>query len=111
LRIGRRRSGCLDNDLSAGPSLCHPPALGGEVLATVTLDRGAFACALSRRHDPRLFVVGQIFGGPEPAQPSGQVVVVPGAPGREPGSPDQWIRRQPRSDRQEPRPRRHLVNP
>ena len=49
------------------------------MLATVTLDRGAFACALSRRHDPRLFVVGQIFGGPEPAQPSGQVVVVPGA--------------------------------
>jgi hypothetical protein len=31
--------------------------------------------------DPRLFVVGQIFGGPEPAQPSGQVVVPAPAPG------------------------------
>jgi len=55
---------------------------GGEVLATVDLDRGAFACALSRGQDPRLFVVGQNYGGPEPAQPSGQIVAFPApAPG------------------------------
>jgi sugar lactone lactonase YvrE len=55
---------------------------GGEVLGTVRLDRGAFACVLSRGQDPRLFVVGQHYGGPEPAQPSGQVVAFPApAPG------------------------------
>lgn len=32
---------------------------GGEVLATADLDRGAFACALSRGDNPRLFVVAQ----------------------------------------------------
>jgi hypothetical protein len=52
------------------------------VLATVSLDRGAFACALSRGQDPHLFVVGQNFGGPQPAQPTGQVVAFPApAPG------------------------------
>jgi hypothetical protein len=52
------------------------------VLATVDLDRGAFACALSRGENPRLFVVGQIYGGPGPGQPSGQVVAFPApAPG------------------------------
>jgi hypothetical protein len=50
---------------------------GGEVLATVEWDRGAFACALSRDQSPRLFVVGQNYGGPEAAQPSGRVVVFP----------------------------------
>ena len=55
---------------------------GGEVLATVNLDRGAFACALSRGDDPHLFVVGQHYGGPEAAQPSGRVVAFPApAPG------------------------------
>ena len=55
---------------------------GGEVLDTVNLDRGAFACALSRGYDPRLFVVGQNYGGPEAAEPSGQVVAFPApAPG------------------------------
>jgi sugar lactone lactonase YvrE len=54
----------------------------GEVLATVELDRGAFACALSRGEDPRLFVVGQIYRGPGSPQPSGQVVAFPApAPG------------------------------
>jgi len=43
---------------------------GGEVLATVNLGRGAFACALSRGQDPRLLVVGQNSGGPGPARPS-----------------------------------------
>jgi sugar lactone lactonase YvrE len=55
---------------------------GGEVLATVNLDRGAFACALSRGDDPRLFVVGQHYGGPEGTPPSGRVVTFPApAPG------------------------------
>ena len=48
---------------------------GGEVLATVELDRGAFACALSRGDQPQLYVVGQEYGGPQAAEPTGQVVV------------------------------------
>jgi hypothetical protein len=55
---------------------------GGQVLATVNLDRGAFACALSRGQDPHLFVVGQNFRGPEPTQTTGRVVAFPApAPG------------------------------
>ena len=55
---------------------------GGEVLAVVDLDRGAFACALSRGEDPRLFVVGQNWGGPESSEPTGRVVAFPApAPG------------------------------
>lgn len=50
---------------------------GGEVLDTVTMDRGAFACVLSRGEDPRLFVVGQTYKGPESAEPTGQVVAFP----------------------------------
>ena len=51
---------------------------GGEVLATVDLDRGAFAFALSRGTDPRLFVVGQNWGGPEAVGgATGQVVAFP----------------------------------
>jgi hypothetical protein len=40
------------------------PREGGAVLATADTDRGAFSCALSRSADPRLFVVGQNYGGP-----------------------------------------------
>ncbi len=55
---------------------------GGDVLATVDLDRGAFACALSRGDQPQLYVVGQQWGGPEATDPTGQVVVFPApAPG------------------------------
>jgi sugar lactone lactonase YvrE len=55
---------------------------GGEVLATVELDRGAFACTLSRGDRPQLYVVGQEWGGPQPTQPTGQIVVFPApAPG------------------------------
>ena len=39
---------------------------GGEVLDTVSFDRGAFACILSRAGDPRLFVVGQNYGDADP---------------------------------------------
>jgi sugar lactone lactonase YvrE len=55
---------------------------GGEVLATFGMDRGAFACVLSRGEDPRLFVVGQVYGGPGASVPSGQVLAFPApAPG------------------------------
>jgi sugar lactone lactonase YvrE len=50
---------------------------GGEVMAAVELDRGAFACALSRGEDPHLFVVGQKWGGPESSKPSGRVMAFP----------------------------------
>jgi sugar lactone lactonase YvrE len=55
---------------------------GGEVLATLGLDRGAFACVLSRGENPQLFVVGQTFEGRPSPQPSGVVVAFPApAPG------------------------------
>ncbi len=55
---------------------------GGEVLATVEFDRGAFACTLSRDDNPRLFVVGQHYGGTESSEPTGRVVAYPApAPG------------------------------
>jgi sugar lactone lactonase YvrE len=50
---------------------------GGEVLATVSLDRGAFSCALSGGDNPRLFVVGQHRDAPGSATPSGRVVAFP----------------------------------
>jgi sugar lactone lactonase YvrE len=50
---------------------------GGEILASVKLDRGAFACALSRGDQPQLYVVGQQWGGPPTAERTGQVVVFP----------------------------------
>jgi sugar lactone lactonase YvrE len=55
---------------------------GGEVMATVDFDRGAFACALSRDKDPRLFVIGQHWSEPESSEPSGRIVAFPApAPG------------------------------
>ena len=55
---------------------------GGQVLATVELDRGAFSCTLSRGDQPQLYVVGQQWGAPQAAEPTGQVVVFPApAPG------------------------------
>jgi sugar lactone lactonase YvrE len=54
---------------------------GGEVLGMVKLDRGAFACTLSREGLPHLYVVGQEFGGSPGAQPTGQVVVFPAPAG------------------------------
>jgi sugar lactone lactonase YvrE len=78
---------CLDAEgavwyADVGNQRCVRVRERGEVLATVGLDRGAFACALSRGEDPRLFVVGQIYRGPGSPQPSGQVVAFPApAPG------------------------------
>jgi sugar lactone lactonase YvrE len=55
---------------------------GGQVLATIGLDRGAYACILSRGEHPRLFVVGQAFDGRPSPHPSGLVVSFPApAPG------------------------------
>ena len=78
---------CIDDDgaiwyADVGNRHCVRVREGGEVLATVELDRGAFACALSRGDDPHLYVVGQEWGGPETTEPSGRVVVFPApAPG------------------------------
>jgi sugar lactone lactonase YvrE len=77
---------CMDPEAvwyaDVGNRHCVRVRAGGEVLATVDLDRGAFACALSRGQDPRLFVVGQNWGGPGQAEPTGQVVAFPApAPG------------------------------
>src|ERR671919_449850 len=78
---------CMDAEgavwyADVGNQHCVRVREGGEVLATVDLDRGAFACALSRGEDPRLFVVGQNWGGPESSEPSGRVVAFPApAPG------------------------------
>jgi sugar lactone lactonase YvrE len=78
---------CLDADgavwyADVGNKHCVRVREGGEVLAIANWDRGAFACALSREESPRLFVVGQNYGGPESPQPSGQVVAFPApAPG------------------------------
>jgi sugar lactone lactonase YvrE len=78
---------CMDADGAAwyadvGNQRCVRVREGGEVLASVSLDRGAFACALSRGQDPTLFVVGQAYGGPGSPQPTGQVVAFPApAPG------------------------------
>jgi sugar lactone lactonase YvrE len=77
---------CMDAEAvwyaDVGNQHCVRVRAGGEVLATVDLDRGAFACVLSRGDDPRLFVVGQIWGKPGLSEPTGQVVAFPApAPG------------------------------
>jgi sugar lactone lactonase YvrE len=78
---------CVDADgavwyADVGNRHCVRVREGGEVLATVELDRGAFACTLSRGDRPQLYVVGQEWGGPQSTEPTGQVVVFPApAPG------------------------------
>jgi sugar lactone lactonase YvrE len=78
---------CFDADgavwyADVGNQHCVRVQEGGAVLATAGWDRGAFACALSRGEKPRLFVVGQTWGGPQESPPSGQVVAFPApAPG------------------------------
>ncbi len=49
---------------------------GGEVLARVEFDRGAFSCALGDEADQRLYVVGQDWGGDQ-SGPSGRVGAFP----------------------------------
>jgi len=66
---------------------CVRVAEGGTVLARVDLDRGAFACTLSRGPNPTLFVVGQNWGAAESTSgPSGQLVAFP-APAEGAGYP------------------------
>ena len=79
---------CIDADgavwyADVGNRHCVRVREGGEVLATVDLDRGAFACALSRDDDPTLYVVGQEWRGPDAVGgATGQVVAFPApAPG------------------------------
>ncbi|MEU8900930.1 SMP-30/gluconolactonase/LRE family protein [Nocardia sp. NPDC048505] len=77
---------CFDTEghlwyADVGNRHCVRIAEGGTILSTVTLDRGAFACALSRDPSPRLYVVGQRYGE-ETNSHSGRVVVFPApAPG------------------------------
>jgi sugar lactone lactonase YvrE len=83
---------CLDADgalwyADVATGTCTRVREGGEVLGDVALDRGAFACALSRDDgEPRLYVVGQQWGGDPAAGPTGQVVVFP-APASGAGRP------------------------
>jgi sugar lactone lactonase YvrE len=84
---------CIDADgavwyADVGNRHCVRVREGGEVLDTVELDRGAFACILSRGDQPpQLFVVCQQWGGTEPpAEPTGQIVVFP-APASGAGKP------------------------
>lgn len=78
---------CIDADgavwyADVGNRHCVRVREGGEVLATVELDRGAFACALSRGEDPRLYIVGQAWGGAESSERTGRVMSIPApAPG------------------------------
>jgi sugar lactone lactonase YvrE len=54
---------------------------GGLVLDCIEMDRGAFDCALSRDGDPKLYVVGQEYRGPQQADPTGIVVEFPAPTG------------------------------
>jgi sugar lactone lactonase YvrE len=80
---------CIDADgavwyADVGNRHCVRVREGSEVLDTVELDRGAFACILSRGdQQPQLYVVCQEWGGAEPpSEPTGQIVVFPApAPG------------------------------
>lgn len=82
---------CVDDEgaiwyADVGNRHCVRVREGGEVLATAEIDRGAFACALSRGDEPRLFVVGQTWGAPDSPEPSGRVVAFP-APAAGAGRP------------------------
>ncbi|WP_067436558.1 SMP-30/gluconolactonase/LRE family protein [Nocardioides jensenii] len=73
---------CLDETgavwyADVGNAHCRRVREGGEVLDTVDFARGAFSCTLSRAGGPTLFVVGQDFGGPDDAPPSGVLGAFP----------------------------------
>lgn len=60
-----------------GTDRCVRVAEGGEVLDTVVLDRGCFACMLGGEDGQTLFVVAQRWGeAPDPSAPTGQVLTV-----------------------------------
>jgi sugar lactone lactonase YvrE len=84
---------CLDADgalwyADVANQRCRRVREGGVVLDTVELDRGAFACTLSRGDQPpTLYVVCQEWGGPMPPQePTGHIAVFP-APASGAGRP------------------------
>ncbi|MET7768786.1 SMP-30/gluconolactonase/LRE family protein [Nocardia sp. NPDC005366] len=65
-----------------GNGHCVRIGAGGAISQKVHLDRGAFACALSRGDAARLYVVGQNWGGDDAAEPTGVVAAFPApAPG------------------------------
>jgi sugar lactone lactonase YvrE len=60
-----------------GNKHCVRVAEGGEVLQTIDLDRGCFACVLGGEDGGTLFMLAQEWGGPENMQdggPTGQVL-------------------------------------
>ncbi|WP_222131236.1 SMP-30/gluconolactonase/LRE family protein [Pseudonocardia sp. C8] len=78
---------CLDRDgalwyADVGHAHCVRVREGGEVLATVPFDRGAFSCVLDDGPDPRLYVVGQVFGDEQPDGPTGIAARFPAPRGR-----------------------------
>jgi sugar lactone lactonase YvrE len=82
---------CIDTDgcvwyADVGSQRCVRVLEGGEILATVQLDRGAFACTLSRDDTPQLYVVGQEWGGPQAGGATGQLTTFP-APAAGAGRP------------------------
>ncbi|MDX6426045.1 MAG: hypothetical protein QOD52_1450, partial [Gaiellaceae bacterium] len=72
---------CVDADGAVwygdvGNKHCVRVAEGGEVLQTIDLDRGCFACTLGGEDGGTLFMLAQEWGGPENMQdgePTGQV--------------------------------------
>ena len=70
-----------------GNKRCRRVAEGGEVLDTVELDRGCFACVLGGADESTLFIVAQLWGEQAPGNaPSGQVLSLT-APAKRAGWP------------------------
>jgi sugar lactone lactonase YvrE len=64
---------CLDADgavwyADVGNKHCVRVREGGEVLQTIELDRGCFACILGGKNERTLFMVAEEWGGPENMQ-------------------------------------------
>jgi len=73
---------CLDREgtlwyADVGNAHCVRIREGGEVLATVDFDRGAFSCVTSAAAEPDLYVVGQDFAGDPSGGPTGIVARFP----------------------------------
>jgi sugar lactone lactonase YvrE len=77
---------CLDGEgalwyADVGNAHCVRIREGGQVLATVDLDRGAFSCVVEQSSDPRLYVVGQDWDGDPSSGPTGIVARFPAPTG------------------------------
>jgi sugar lactone lactonase YvrE len=73
---------CLDGEgalwyADVGNAHCVRIREGGQVLGTVDFDRGAFSCVVEPSSDPRLYVVGQDWGGGPSSRPTGIVARFP----------------------------------